>query len=77
MFDLIGLTLVVIGIIVLIFGSTAPLLRLYFGDRSFFTIAVGNVYFRDWCCCLNLPSHSIIKINWFSFPVFAGERELF
>ncbi|CAK1223512.1 hypothetical protein [Fructobacillus fructosus] len=34
MLGLIGLALVIIGIIVLIFGSTAPLLRLYFGDRS-------------------------------------------
>ncbi|MFC4760440.1 hypothetical protein [Fructobacillus durionis] len=34
MLSLIGLGLVFIGIIVLIFGSTAPLLRLYFGDRS-------------------------------------------
>ncbi|MCO0832293.1 hypothetical protein NFX39_04210 [Fructobacillus sp. W13] len=34
MLSLIGLALVFIGIIVLIFGSTAPLLRLYFGDRS-------------------------------------------
>ncbi|MDD9139293.1 hypothetical protein H7198_06785 [Fructobacillus sp. CRL 2054] len=34
MLSLIGLGLVFVGIIVLIFGSTAPLLRLYFGDRS-------------------------------------------
>lgn len=34
MLSLIGLALVIIGIIVLIFGNTAPLLRLYFGDRS-------------------------------------------
>ncbi|MBS9336071.1 hypothetical protein [Fructobacillus papyrifericola] len=34
MLAIVGLLLVVLGIIVLIFGSTAPLLRLYFGDRS-------------------------------------------
>ena len=42
MLDLIGLALVIIGIIVLIFGSTAPLLRLYFGDRSFFNNCCGE-----------------------------------
>ncbi|MBS9337223.1 hypothetical protein [Fructobacillus parabroussonetiae] len=34
MLAIVGLGLVILGIIVLIFGSTAPLLRLYFGDRS-------------------------------------------
>ncbi|CAK1224123.1 hypothetical protein LMG30237_ALEAABJJ_00041 [Fructobacillus tropaeoli] len=34
MFAIIGLALVFISIIILIFGSIAPLLRLYFGDRS-------------------------------------------
>ncbi|MDF7637452.1 hypothetical protein PT274_04160 [Leuconostocaceae bacterium ESL0958] len=35
MLGIIGLIFVIIAILVLVAGSTAPLLRLYFGDRSF------------------------------------------
>ncbi|NLS38379.1 hypothetical protein GHU05_05490 [Fructobacillus tropaeoli] len=46
MFGIIGLALVFIGIIVLIFGSIAPLLRLYFGDKSVITqIIWGSLIF--------------------------------
>ncbi|CAK1241129.1 MULTISPECIES: hypothetical protein [Fructobacillus] len=34
MLGIIGLIIVILSILVLIAGNTAPLLRLYFGDRS-------------------------------------------
>ncbi|MCO0832515.1 hypothetical protein NFX39_05405 [Fructobacillus sp. W13] len=46
MIALIGLSLVFIGIIIHIFGSIAPLLRLYFGDKSVITqIIWGSLIF--------------------------------
>ena len=34
MLGLIGLAIIILGILISILGSTAPLIRLYFGDKS-------------------------------------------
>ncbi|SCB99531.1 hypothetical protein [Weissella bombi] len=37
MLGLIGLVIIILGILITILGSTAPLIRLYFGDKSVIT----------------------------------------
>lgn len=37
MLGLIGLVIIILGILITILGNTAPLIRLYFGDKSVIT----------------------------------------
>ncbi|CAM4339409.1 hypothetical protein [Weissella hellenica] len=46
MLGLIGLAVVILGLLILILGNSAPLIRLYFGDKSVITqIIWGSVLF--------------------------------
>lgn len=46
MLGLIGLAVVILGLLISILGNTAPLIRLYFGDKSVVTqIVWGGVLF--------------------------------
>jgi len=45
MLSLIGLTLVILGLLITILGQTAPLIRLYFGDKSVISQIIWGLIF--------------------------------
>lgn len=45
MLGLIGLALVILGLLITILGHTAPLIRLYFGDKSVISQIIWGLIF--------------------------------
>ena len=45
MLSLIGLALVILGLLITILGQTAPLIRLYFGDKSVISQIIWGLIF--------------------------------
>ncbi|NEZ90179.1 hypothetical protein [Weissella paramesenteroides] len=45
MLSLIGLALVILGLLITILGRTAPLIRLYFGDKSVISQIIWGIIF--------------------------------